>query len=117
MPRTLTIFLATSPYSSENTATALKLASAALDKGAEVNLFASGDGVYNFSRGQEASGLPNPERGFQELMQRGLHVELCGSCLRLRGIEETDILDGADPSSMKRLFEMIGRSNAFITLG
>jgi sulfur relay (sulfurtransferase) complex TusBCD TusD component (DsrE family) len=115
--RTLTIFLTTSPYGFENAHTAVQLTRAALAKGYTVNLFASADGVYNYTRGQGAKGVPNAEQEFTALMEQGLHVELCGSCLTTRGIGKDDTLPGAEPSSMKRLFGLMKASGVFITLG
>ncbi len=76
MPKTITLFLNTSPYSYENTYTTLKIAEAALEKGHETHLVASADGVYNFIKGQKGSGLPHAANGFQELMDKGLKVDL-----------------------------------------
>jgi len=115
--KTLTLFLTTTPYASENTHTAIQLARAALDKGYAVNLFASADGVYNFTCGHQAKGVPHAEHEFSGLVARGLHVELCGSCLTIRGIGKANTLPGAEPSSMKRLFALMKTSDAFITLG
>jgi tRNA 2-thiouridine synthesizing protein D len=117
MPKTLTLFLTTPPFGFENTLTVLRLAEAALAKGYCVNLFASADAVYAFERDQKAIGLPDPVRGFSDLIVRGLHVELCGSCLTLRGISRDAVLEGSDPSSMKRLFGLMRASDVFITLG
>ncbi len=64
--KTLTIFLTTTPYAYENTHTTLELTRAALDKGHAVNLFASADGVYNFTRGHQAKGIPNAVQGFSK---------------------------------------------------
>lgn len=85
------------PFGFENALTTLRLADAALAKGYRVNLFASADAVYAFERGQKAAGLPDPVKGFSELIARGLRVELCGSCLTLRGIGKEGVLDGSDP--------------------
>ncbi|MEK6691351.1 MAG: DsrE family protein [Nitrospirota bacterium] len=76
MPKTFTIFLTSSPYTSENTYTAIKLSEAALEKNYRVNLIASGDGVYNFLKGQKAKGIPNAEESFSELIKKGLKVDL-----------------------------------------
>jgi sulfur relay (sulfurtransferase) complex TusBCD TusD component (DsrE family) len=76
MAKTLTIFLTTSPYSGENTYTAVKMAESALGKGHSVNLIASGDGVYAFLKKQNAKGLPHAGDLFQELMEKGLKVYL-----------------------------------------
>lgn len=74
--RTFTLFLSTSPYTYENTLTAVKIAEYALNKGHAVNLIASGDGVYCFLKGQKAKGITNAEEKFSELIQKGLKVYL-----------------------------------------
>jgi sulfur relay (sulfurtransferase) complex TusBCD TusD component (DsrE family) len=76
MPKKLTLFLNTSPYSYENTYTAIKIAEAALNKGLETYLVASADGVYNFLKGQKGRGLPHAADGFKSLMDKGLKVDL-----------------------------------------
>jgi sulfur relay (sulfurtransferase) complex TusBCD TusD component (DsrE family) len=115
--KTLTIFLTTTPYAFENTHTALRLARAALDKGYSVNLFASADGVYNFTQGHQAKGVPDAEAEFAALIEGGLHVELCGTCINFRGIGAEAALPRTIPSSMKRLFGMVKSSDVFLTLG
>lgn len=76
MAKTFTLYLATSPYSYENTLTSVKIAESALNKGHTVNLIASGDGVYCFLKGQKAKGITNAEEKFSELIQKGLKVYL-----------------------------------------
>ena len=116
MTKTLSMILWTAPYGCQNTSTALRLAKAATQKGYSVRLFASGDGVHNFTKDQKASGIPNAEKEFTELMQAGLKVELCGTCLNFRGIKNEDISDGAERSTMKNLFTMVKESDVCITL-
>jgi sulfur relay (sulfurtransferase) complex TusBCD TusD component (DsrE family) len=72
----ITLFLNTSPYSYENTYTAMKIAEAALDKGLETHVVASADGVYNFLKGQKGKGLPHAADGFKSLMDKGLKIDL-----------------------------------------
>lgn len=74
MQKIFTLFLSTSPYSHENTLTAVRIAGAALSKGHTVNLIASGDGVYCFLKGQKAKGIANAEEEFSELIRKGLKV-------------------------------------------
>lgn len=76
MGKTFTLLLSTSPYSHENTLTAIGMAESALSKGHTVNLIASGDGVYCFLRKQKAKGIANAEEEFSGLMQKGLKVYL-----------------------------------------
>lgn len=76
MAKTFILFLTTSPYSSENTRTSIKIIEAALNKGHTVKLIASGDGVYGFLKGQKAKGIANAEEKFSELLRKGLKVYL-----------------------------------------
>lgn len=117
MQKTMTIFLATTPYGYENTQTAMKLADAALDQGHKVTVFASADGIHNFTRGQAPQALPNAEEGFSRLIEKGLRVELCGTCLKFRGVGREDAVEGAAPSSLKTLFGLVAETDAFLTLG
>ncbi len=76
MGKTMTLYLSTSPYSYENTLTAVRLADSALAKGNTVNLIASGDGIYCFLKKQKAKGITNAEEEFSGLIQKGLRVYL-----------------------------------------
>ncbi len=76
MAKQLTLFINTSPYSHENTYTAMRIAEAALDKGLETHVVASADGVYNFLEGQKGSGLPHASNGFKALIDKGLKIDL-----------------------------------------
>ncbi len=115
--KTLTIFLKAPPYAGQAASTAMRLARAALDAGHRVNIFASADGVYGFTVGHRAKGVPNAEAGFRDLISGGAHVELCGSCLATRGLRRDGLLPGAEPSSLERLFRLIRESDALLTLG
>ncbi|MFZ5814102.1 MAG: DsrE/DsrF/TusD sulfur relay family protein [Bacillota bacterium] len=114
---TLTLFLTATPFGSESPVTALNLAEAALDRGYQVNLFLSADAVYGASAGQKAVGLPPVGERLEGLMAKGLRVDLCGSCLQLRGLRKDARIEGPQPSSLKNLFGMMEQSRAFIALG
>lgn len=115
--KTLTIFLAVAPYAGEQASTAMRLARAAINAGHRVNIFASADGVYGFTLGHRAKGLPSAETGFGDLIAQGAHVELCGSCLATRGVRRENLLPDAGPSSLERLFRLIRESDVLLTLG
>ena len=117
-PKTLTILLTGTPFGSQAAHTSLNLAEAALAKGYRVNLFPSVDGVYSAGAGQKAVGLPRVGERLPVLMEKGLRVDLCGSCLHLRGLRgEATRIEGAQPSNLKNLFAMIAESRALIALG
>lgn len=115
--KTLTIFLTAAPYSGQSASTAMRLARAAHDAGHHVNLFASADGVYGFTIGHRVKGIPDAEIGFRLLIGRGQRVELCGSCLTIRGLRREHLLVGAEPSSMPGLFRLVRESDVVLTLG
>jgi sulfur relay (sulfurtransferase) complex TusBCD TusD component (DsrE family) len=72
----ITLVLASPPYSGQDLDTVSGIAEAALQKGHRVTLVGSGDGTYNFLKGQRASGVPNAEKVFSDLMGRGLQVDV-----------------------------------------
>lgn len=76
MAKTFTLYLSTSPYSSENTLSTIRIAEASLNKGHSVNLIASADGIYCFLKKQKAKGITNAEEEFSKLIQKGLKVYL-----------------------------------------
>jgi sulfur relay (sulfurtransferase) complex TusBCD TusD component (DsrE family) len=115
--KTLTLFLSAPPYAGQAASTAMRLAKAALEAGHQVNLFASGDGVYVFTTGHRPKGIPDVEAGFRALVAQGQHVELCGSCLTVRGLKREQLLPGAEPSSMPGLFRLVRASDVVLTLG
>ncbi len=117
MAKTFTLFLASTPYSGQNADTALRLAEAALAKGHTVHLFASADGVHLAQSEQRPAGLPDIPTSFKSLIERGLQVQLCGSCLRFRGLGRDRLVEGAEPSSLKGLFGAIDASDVVLSLG
>lgn len=113
----LTLFLASTPYSGQNAETALRLAEAALARGHRVRLFASADGVHLAQRGQRPAGVPDLPNTLESLIQRGLQVDLCGTCLRFRGLGRDLLASGTEPGSLKGLFGAIAASDAVLSLG
>ena len=116
-PKTLSIFLGTPPYGHENADTVIRLTEAALAKGHRVRIFASADAVHIAQRDQHPAGLPDALAGLTALIERGAQVELCGSCLRMRGLSSEQLVDGARPSSLKGLFTAVAEADAFLSFG
>jgi sulfur relay (sulfurtransferase) complex TusBCD TusD component (DsrE family) len=72
MKKEIVLFLSTTPYSSENTHTIIRLADAALKKGHSVRLIASDDGVFSIVKGQVPAALSS----LQDLVGRGMKVDI-----------------------------------------
>lgn len=76
MSKQLTFILRASPYSGQTAATVLKLATAALDAGHRPAIFASGDGVYGFVKGQATAGVFAAGAAAEAYLARGGAVDL-----------------------------------------
>jgi sulfur relay (sulfurtransferase) complex TusBCD TusD component (DsrE family) len=72
----ITLILGSPPYGGQDLDTVLGIASAVLEKGHHVTVVGSGDGTYRFLKGQRASGAPNAEKGFADLIAKGARVDL-----------------------------------------
>jgi len=72
----ITMMLGSPPYSGQDVDTLLGIADAALKKGHRVTIVGSGDGTYAFLKSQRASGAPNAEKGFTDLIAKGARVDL-----------------------------------------
>lgn len=72
----ITIILGSPPYSGQDVDTVLGIAQAAVKKGHGLTVVGSGDGTYGFLKGQRASGAPSAEKGFADLITKGIRVDL-----------------------------------------
>jgi sulfur relay (sulfurtransferase) complex TusBCD TusD component (DsrE family) len=72
----ITLILASPPYSGQDLDTVIGIAEAALQRGHRVAVVGSGDGTYSFLKGQRASGVPNAEKAFSNLIERGVQADV-----------------------------------------
>ncbi len=72
MKKEIVMFLTTTPYSSENSHTIIKVAEAALNKGHAVRLIASDDGVFSIVKGQ----VPQSLKALEDLVEKGMKVDI-----------------------------------------
>jgi sulfur relay (sulfurtransferase) complex TusBCD TusD component (DsrE family) len=76
MGKRLTFVLTASPYSGETAATALKLATAALEAGHRPAIFATADGAYGFVKGQAPAAVFDVGAAAEAFLARGGDVHL-----------------------------------------
>ncbi len=110
----LTIIVNDAPYGLEKPWNALRLASAtasgAIKSG--VNVFLLGDAVSIAKKGQKPpGGYYNLESMLIELIEKGVTVKACGSCLSARGLEIKDLVEGVEKGSMMGLSEWVKESH------
>ncbi len=74
--RKFLLFLTASPYGGQTVVTALNLAKATLDIGHQVTVFATGDGVQGFVKGQAPTGVFDVGASAEAILAKGGAVEL-----------------------------------------
>ncbi len=114
----LTIIVNDAPYGLERAWNALRLASATASGAveSEVNVFLLGDAVSIAKRGQRPpSGYYNLESMLADLIEKGVTVKACGSCLSARGLDIKDLVEGVEKGSMMGLSEWIRESRNVIS--
>jgi len=113
----VTIQVMCPPYTTEDLDTAIKLAEAALKRGHEVRIFLFSDAVLavNSKCKPVRSDRVIPEK-LKELIKKGVRVEVCGICMDYRGITPDMLIEGANPSGLPELAQLIATSDVFINL-
>lgn len=93
------------PYGTERLYNGLRMAHALIKRGDEVTVFLMADAVLGAKTGQKTpDGYYNAERMMRRVTSKG-RLMLCGTCMDARGIGESEILDGAERSTMNALAE------------
>jgi uncharacterized protein involved in oxidation of intracellular sulfur len=93
------------PYGTEHTYNGLRLAgSLSRQEDTQVRVFLIGDAVASAKAGQKVpQGYYNVATMVGTVLRRGGAVGVCGSCIEARGIADTELLEGAQRSSMDEL--------------
>ncbi|SMF26755.1 uncharacterized protein involved in oxidation of intracellular sulfur [Tistlia consotensis] len=94
------------PYGSERCYNALRLAHALFknDPDGKVTVFLMADAVLAAKAGQKTpNGYYNVERMVKHVVTGKGRVLLCGTCMDARGIAESDLVEGAQRSTMDEL--------------
>lgn len=95
------------PYGTERSYNALRLARTLMKKDSnEVRVFLLGDAAACAKGGQKVpEGYYNVEFLLQTLARRECEIGVCGTCMDARGIQDTELADGALRGSMDELTE------------
>lgn len=93
------------PYGTERLYNGLRLAHTLIKNGHEVVVFLMADAVVAAKTGQKTpDGYYNAERMVRRVISKG-KVLLCGTCMDARGLQDAEVLDGAERSTMDALAE------------
>ncbi len=105
------------PYGSDRTYNALRTAMA-LQKGerdVELFVFLFADAVTALLKDQQTTqGFYNIERMLRSIIKKGGRVSYCGSCAGFRGLENLDLIEGAEKGNMDLLADWIVQAQQVI---
>ena len=108
------------PWQTENYKMFTKLASAALDKGHEVQAFWYLDGVYNPIKHQKFPGVEDnelPVFGMKEVVAKGAKIICCGICVNGRGLQGgQEFIEGIPVGGLPDFADIMGEVDTLITL-
>lgn len=101
----IVFMLNASPYGSERTLSALRLALALADTAdkPELDLFLLSDAVVAAKSGQAVAAGATLEEMLRDLIAAGARVKVCKTCAVARGLTQTDLLEGVGIGTMPEL--------------
>jgi predicted peroxiredoxin len=112
------INLATGHEDADRVTVAFLVATAALDKGRPVVMFATKEavrlGLPGYADAIELAGAPPVKRLFEQYAQGGGELFLCPICFHARGLDESTIVTNAQLAGAAPLWEWIGDGDATV---
>jgi predicted peroxiredoxin len=110
--------LATGHEDADRVTVAFLVATAALERGRPVLMFATKEavrlGLPGYAQAIESAGAPPVSRLFAQFSERGGDLLLCPICFNARGLDETAIVDCARIGGATPLWEWIGDEAATV---
>jgi len=106
------------PYGTEKAYNALRIAMTLQreQEDAEVRIFLMADAVTCAIPDQTTpEGYYNIERMIKAIINKGGKVKMCGACLKARGLKKLELIEGAEPSSMSELRQLVVDSEKVIS--
>jgi len=112
----ITIIINDPPYGTEKAWNALRYAQALSLLQTEMKIFLLADAVFCAKKGQSnPPGYYNLENMLRELLQRGTEVKACGTCMKSRGMNTDELLEGVEIGKMLDLANWTKESQKVIT--
>lgn len=117
-PGKVVVNLATGHEDADRVTVAFLVATAALERGRPVLMFATKEavrlGLPGYAQAIESAGAPPVSRLFAQFSERGGDLLLCPICFNARGLDETAIVDCARIGGATPLWEWIGDEAATV---
>ena len=115
---TLTIILNSAPYRDEKVWNALRLAKTLISVTIDikVKIFLLSDVVTAAKKGQKTpEGYYNLEKTLKELVEHGVKIAVCKTCINARGLAEEDLVEGIQAGTMMSLSQWIKESQKILS--
>ena len=108
----ITIFIGSGPYTSERPYTALRFAYTALLDDNEVKIFAFEDAIFALKKNQSPANVYNIEEWVSKcLEEEGIEIAACGVCMKSRGMDKSELVDGIKIGTMEMALEYTKESD------
>ncbi|MHA1512435.1 MAG: DsrE/DsrF/TusD sulfur relay family protein [Promethearchaeota archaeon] len=102
----ITIFVGTGAYTTERPYTALRFAYTALLDENEVKMFFFEDGIFTLKKNQNPSNTYNIQEWVQNCFdEKGFEIAACGVCMKARGVDPKELIDGVQTGTMEKAVE------------
>jgi uncharacterized protein involved in oxidation of intracellular sulfur len=112
----ITIILNDPPYGTEKAWNTLRYAQALCLVQTQINIFLLADAVLCTKKGQTTpTGYYNLESMLKELINKGVKVKACGTCMKARGLKLEELLEGVEIGKMLDLANWTKESQKVIT--
>ena len=105
MSKNILIVVNASPYGSERSLSALRLAAtlSQYDDCSDVNVFLISDGVGIALSGQDVGTQQTHEFLVKQIIENGGKILLCQTCIHSRGLQNANWIDGVEVGTMQDL--------------
>ena len=119
----ITVVVGDPPYGKQRVYSALRFILSALVKGHSVNLFLLEDAVFLAKKGQkpqempsllEHDVMPNCEELLKAAIKQGALVKVCGVCSYERALQQEELVEGCQISSMHDLVSWVVESDRVV---
>ena len=110
------IIINDAPYGSERPYNALRYATALMKKDQDVKVFLMADSVACGLRDQKTpEGYYNIGKMLMVLLNGGISVHACGTCMDARGLNQEMLIEGVMKSTMNQLTDWSIESDKIVT--
>ena len=104
--KVFTIAIGSAQYTKERPLTMLRFALTALLDGHKVNIFLVEDGIWVGKKNQDPTTYDNVGKWMNDALEQGAKVLACGVCMKSRGMNDDELMEGITKTTMNGFLEM-----------